>query len=153
MPKLRTAVWAPGARLAPTVVALALLGLLSMHGWGVHTGVHAIDPGVRVNALVLPKLEGAPAGVAIIDAQPSLMDAVGDPATHEAKGSEDGGGADGLLGVCIVILAAVGLGAVLRLVSHSFRPPLSLLPMWSTRVLIGRDPDPPGLSHLCVIRC
>jgi hypothetical protein len=49
---LRSIAWAPGARYALVVAAVALLGLLSMHGWGTHAGMHpfprtVLDPLVR----------------------------------------------------------------------------------------------------------
>jgi len=42
MRDVRTATRAPGARLALVAVAVALFDLMSMHGWGTHTGAHSL---------------------------------------------------------------------------------------------------------------
>jgi len=153
MRDLRTATPAPGARLALAAVAVALFGLMSMHGWGSHTGAHLATPlpgPSDMTAVSHDRAHGAnPAtGDAALAMEGSSEPASGAPT--QAPDGQDGGG---LLELCLAILAGFLLGVALLLGRRSLRLARGTLQKWSLPVLIGRDRDPPDLRRLCVIRC
>ncbi len=135
-------------------VALALFGLLSMHGWGSHTGGHSMA--------MAPV--GAPASghvaihedhVAASDAGHAETGATNYDAFPQAGPDKNPDGDPGasLLGLCLAILCGVLLGIALLLIRRGIRTPRWLLPAWSHPVFVGRDRDPPDPLRLCVIRC
>ncbi|WP_242498270.1 DUF6153 family protein [Nocardioides glacieisoli] len=151
----RASTRASGAPFALAAVAVALFGLLSMHGWGSHTGAHSMG--------AMPES----ANVMIAASDPTRHDhsgrAASAPDTSEqivaghAAGWDSGepvseSGA-GVLGLCLAVLAGLLLGVALLLARRGVRIPRTLLPAWQPPLFIGRDRDPPDLGMLCVIRC
>ena len=145
MQDLRPATQRRGARLVLAAVAVALFGLLSMHGWGTHAGgAGAHDMGVMTaggheDAPVLPTVVGHVES--------------GTAGAHISSGVPVDGEGGGLLGLCLAILGGLILAVALFLARRGIRLPRSLLPAWPSPVLYGRDRDPPDLLRLCVIRC
>ena len=135
-------------------VALALFGLLSMHGWGSHTPGHTMAMAPPANA---EAVAGHAAGHQMprTDDQASEADGDGTSGAASAGGQEKPGGdpGTGLLGLCLAVLCALLLGIALLLARRGLRIPRWLLPAWPHPAFIGRDRDPPDLLHLCVIRC
>lgn len=152
MRDLRTATRAPGARLALAAVAVALFGLMSMHGWGSHTGAHLATPlpgPSDITAASHDRAHGATSATGDdIDAEGSSQATSGHP-PQAPDGDED----CGLLELCLAILAGILLGVALLLGRRRIRLGRGRLQNWSLPVFSGRDRDPPDLRRLCVIRC
>lgn len=126
------------------VVATALLGILSMHGWGTHTAGHlATDAAVHVGGAVSSQ---SPHDSAM------LRDATDAPEVAPAMPGGTQDSAVSTLGLCLGLLGGLLLYAILRLravrqwscwgVEHRGPPRVQ-----------SRDPDPPDLIRLSVIRC
>lgn len=145
MQELRTAAYGRGTRLAFAAVAVALFGLMSMHGWGSHASAHPMGAGSQS---VMPVMDHT--GV------PAPTSAAGDGSDGSAghptqvPGGDEGGG---LLGLCLAILAGLVVGVALTLARRGIPILNSLLPAWPSPVRYRRDRDPPDLLRLCVIRC
>lgn len=150
---LRTIARMPGARYALVVACLALFGLLSMHGWGTHAGMHA-------------ETSHAPSHVALVhsDAHAATPDTPrhgrATPTSDYAASCDntcgDGGsdGGMGLAGLCLAVLGGVLAAAFALLLLWRCFPLLrTMLATFRHPVLLGRDRDPPDLLRLCVIRC
>ncbi|OIJ26048.1 hypothetical protein UG56_014730 [Nocardioides luteus] len=124
-------------------VAVALFGLLSMHGWGTHAGgagahdMSVMTAGGHEAAQVLPAGHGE----------------ADSPGAHISSGVPVDGEGGGLLGLCLAILGGLMLAVALFLARRGIRLLRSLLPAWPGPVFYGRDRDPPDLLQLCVIRC
>lgn len=145
MQELRTA-HRRGTRLALAAVAVALFGLMSMHGWGSHAGAHPMGAGSQSVMPVLDQVGAhAPTSVAVDDSDGSM-------AGHQSQ-APDGDEGGGLLGLCLAILTGLIVGVALTLARRGIRILSSLLPTWPSLVRYGRDRDPPDLLRLCVIRC
>lgn len=143
------------ARYALAPVAVALFGLLSMHGLGSHTGAHsmgATPPSANVRtAANAPVSHGN--SVPTASERDSSQQVV---AGHRAGMDSDepvGENGAGLLGLCLAVLAGLLLGFALLLARGGIRMPRTLLPVWQPQQFLGRDRDPPSLRMLCVIRC
>ena len=155
----RTPPRALGARLALAAVALALFGLLSMHGWGSHAGRHPME--TTPQSMGTAPQGATPLGPSAHHGHAAPYDAQGPVGDETAGSSAPGGGSRGpggdegagLLGLCLAVLAGLVLGTALLLAGRGIRPPRSLLQAWPHPVLVGRDRDPPDLRDLCVIRC
>lgn len=153
---LRTPSWAPGARFVLTVVAPALFGLLSMHGWGSHTGTHTMAMAPATSAISTYSSQAT--GHSHVTMKVDVSKGAGAQASEGAaatSGQEkpDGDPGAGLLGLCLAVLCALLLAIALLLARHAIAIPRWLLPTWTQPVFIGRDRDPPDLLRLCVIRC
>lgn len=156
MRDLRAPAGTRGARYTVAAVAVALFGLLSMHGWGSHTGAHSMGAAPQ-SARVMIAASGA-VGHSHSAPAPSERDTYERIAAgHSAgSGSEEpvGESRAGLLGLCLAVLAGMLLlGIALLLARRGVRIPPALLPAWQSAVFIGRDRDPPSLGMLSVIRC
>lgn len=154
MRNLRSLAGTPRARYALVVAAMALFGLLSMHGWGTHAGMHA-------------ETSHAPAHVA----QPHGDDHTSVPASsHGGQGAgdvtvtdahlvncdHDCGGSEGgmsLVGLCLAILGGIVLTLALLLLRRCTPLLRTVLPAFQHPVLLSRERDPPDLLRLCVNRC
>lgn len=149
MPQLRTAPQRRGARLALAAVAVALFGLLSMHGWGSHTGAHFVEATPQSHDVMLsgPHTPAGTAGDDSVTAESSSTAA--DNLSQAPHG--DGGGS--VLGLCLAILTGLILGIALLMVRRNIRVLRRLTPAWPSPALYWRDRDPPDLRQLCVIRC
>jgi hypothetical protein len=150
MQDLRTATHTGGARLALAAVAVALFGLMSMHGWGSHAGAHSMSAEPDGASVLVAVGHGGPhdlAGAVKNEPVATLPDG--------AAGSEvPGGVGDGsILGLCLAILTGLILGFALLMARRGIRVLRHLVPTWSATILYGRDRDPPDLLQLCVIRC
>ena len=152
MQGLRSATQTRGARPVLAAVAVALFGLLSMHGWGSHAGTHVVGAMPHEVSIVAPSSHGA---------SHRISPMIGDVATDESKifstghatgVPSDGDGGD-LLGLCLAILSSLILAVALFLARRGIRLIRTLLPAWPNPVFYGRDRDPPDLLQLCVIRC
>ena len=136
-------------------VALALFGLLSMHGWGSHTPGHDMAATSATSTVSMDGGHTSHSQMAV--AGDHTARAGGDQARGSAStgGDETPGGDHGasLLGLCLAVLTALLVGIGLLLARRSARVPRPLLPTWPHSVYIGRDRDPPDLLQLCVIRC
>lgn len=155
MQDLRAPTGTRGPRYALVAVAVALFGLLSMHGWGSHTGAHSVGA-TSQSAIAMIAASGAishdHSGPAANEPDTSEPIVAGHPAGMSSEEPVDENGA-GLLGLCLAVLAGLVLGIALLLVRRGVRIPRTLLPAWQPRLFIGRDRDPPSLGMLCVIRC
>ncbi|UMG92195.1 DUF6153 family protein [Nocardioides sp. TF02-7] len=151
MRDLRAATRAPGARLALAAVAVALFGLMSMHGWGSHTGAHLAAPLPGPSAITAAT--HAHGGTTDTGDARLVMDESSEPASGHPTQAPDGDGDGGLLELCLAILAGILLGVALLLGRRRIRLARGTLQKWSLPVFIGRDRDPPDLRRLCVIRC
>lgn len=141
---------ARGARYVLVVAALALFGLLSMHGWGTHAGTH----GESGHAPTLVAVHGKGHHTTHADSSiaPVAAAAVGDanPAACDGGCGDTG---TGLAGMCLAILS--GLVLALAMIARRRRIRLLWAALKAQRYLVslGREPDPPDLLRLCVIRC
>jgi len=146
MQEVRTAAHRRGTRLALVAVAVALFGLMSMHGWGSHAGAHPMGAGSQGVMPVMNHIgANTPASMAVDDSDGAV-------AGHQSQ-APDGDEGGGLLGLCLAILAGLIVGVALALTRRGIRVLSSLLPTWPSPVRYGRDRDPPDLLRLCVIRC
>lgn len=139
------------------MAALTLFGLLSMHGWGTHAGMHA-------------EMSHSPAHVALPhgDDHASVLvtshrsQAAGDAAAMDADtvGCDNGcGGSDsgsdggmGLVGLCLAVLGGLVLTFALLLPRRCIPLLRTMLPAAQHPTLRSRERDPPDLLRLCVIR-
>jgi hypothetical protein len=155
---LRSIAWTPGARYALAVVALALFGLLSMHGWGTHAGMHVetsqspdhvalVHGDGHASAAEAPHPSQVAGSAGAMDA-----DAVGCKGDCSGSGSGSGGGI-GLVGLCLAALGGLVLALALLLLRRCIPLLGTMLPSVRHPVLLSRDRDPPDLLRLCVIRC
>lgn len=145
MQDLRTAT-TRGARLALVAVAVALFGLLSMHGWGSHAGAHPMGAAPQGTS-VMAAGHGAPQELTATAGEESVP---AGPTDRQVPG-DDGGGS--ILGLCLAILTGLVVGFALLMARRGIRVLRHLVPVWPEAVLYGRDRDPPDLLQLCVIRC
>lgn len=136
-------------------VALALFGLLSMHGWGSHTPGHTVAMAPATSAVTIAFGHPTHSQVTVVDHDKSHADGDKSLGAASTQGDQTPGGDHGasLLGLCLAVLSALLLGIGLLLARRKVRIPRPLLPTWPNSVLIGRDRDPPDLLQLCVIRC
>ncbi len=149
MRDLRTATRAPGARLALAAVAVALFGLMSMHGWGSHTSAHLATPLPGPSDMTAASHDRAHGDTSATGA----MDESSQPTTGHPTQAPDGEDGGGLLELCLAILAGCLLGVAMLLGRRRIGLARGTLQRWSLPVFIGRDRDPPDLRRLCVIRC
>lgn len=137
-------------------VALALFGLLSMHGWGSHTPGHTMAMAPSANATMMGSGHAADHSEMSRTTDPASEPNEGKPVSAaSASGHEDPGGDQGagLLSLCLAVLGTLLLGIALLLARRGLHVPGWLLPTGPHPVIIGRDRDPPDLLQLCVIRC
>lgn len=154
---LRSISGAPGTRSALLAVAtVALFGLLSMHGWDTHAGLHADTGHAPAHVVAAHSVAHASAGAPAHDGETTgAADAVTmDAATCDTCGDDGSGDSMGLMGLCLAVLGGV-LAAALALLLIGRRLPVlrTMLPTFRHPVLLSRDRDPPDLLRLCVIRC
>lgn len=155
MQELRAPAGTGGARCALAAVAVALFGLLSMHGWGSHTGAHsmgATPPSANVMMVASDSASHGHSGPAAGEPDALAQVVASHPAGVEPKEPVGESGAE-LLGLCLAVMAGLVLGIALLLMRRGIRIPRTLLPAWQSPVFSGRDRDPPGLGMLRVIRC
>jgi hypothetical protein len=155
MQESRAPTGAPGARYALATVAVALFGLLSMHGWGSHSGAHSMGAAPQsANVMIPASGPTSHDGSGLRATEPDTTEPIaGHPAGTSSEEPFDEND-PGLLGLCLAVLAGlVLLGIALLLANRSVRIPRSWLPAWRPTLFIGRDRDPPDLRMLCVIRC
>jgi hypothetical protein len=146
MQGLRTAAHGRGTRLALAAVAVALFGLMSMHGWGSHVGAHSMGTSPEsAGVMVVMDHGGQHASDPVAAADGSAGQQTHVPADDEESG--------GLLGLCLAILTGLIVGIALTLARRGIPILRSLLPAWASASFSGRDRDPPDLLRLCVIRC
>lgn len=146
MQGLRRAAHGRGTRLALAAVAVALFGLMSMHGWGSHVGAHPMGASIESAGVTVLMDHGSPhASDPVAVAEGSAGQQTQVPADDEES--------SGLLGLCLAILTGLIVGIALTLARRGIRVLRSLLPAWPSASFFGRDRDPPDLLRLCVIRC
>ncbi|MDP3892318.1 hypothetical protein [Nocardioides sp.] len=156
MRNLRSIAGTPGARYVLVVAALALFGLLSMHGWGAHSGMHA---GASPSSAHVALLHGddhtsvlATAHVGQAAGNASAMDAEAVSCDNGCGGSGSDGGM-GLVGLCLAVLGGLVMAFALLLLRRCHPLLRTILPRFQHSVLLSRERDPPDLLHFCVIRC
>jgi hypothetical protein len=156
MRKLRAPAGTRGARYALAAVAVTLFGLLSMHGWGSHTGAHsmgATPPSANLMIAGSDPVSHGHSGPAASERDTSEQLVAGHPARVDSE-EPVGESGMGLLGLCLAVLAGLLLlGIALLLTRRRVRIPCTMLPAWQPQLFIGRDRDPPDLHMLSVIRC
>ncbi len=154
MRDLRAPTWAPGARFMLAAVALALFGLLSMHGWGSHAGGHAMAVAPASGAVAMDTAHGH-GHVTMTDhgSTTSHARAADGSAPAGMQENPDGEPGTSLMGLCLAVLCGLLLGIALLLARRGIRVPRGLLHTWPHAVCVGGDRDPPDLLQLCVIRC
>lgn len=157
MGNLRSIAGHLAARFVLVVAAVALFGLLSMHGWGTHAGMH-------------PEVGHAPTHVASLNDNAHVREAGATQRTHTAAETtsqgrisatacdDDCGGSDldvgiGLLGLCLAVLGGLMLALALLLLRRCIPLLRTMRPAYRYPALLSRDRDPPDLLRLCVIRC
>lgn len=138
-----------------SAVAVALFGLLSMHGWGSHTPGHTMATAPAANAAAVAPGHAADHRMPTTHDRASVADGDDSPGAVSPGDREKPGGdpGTGLLGLCLAVLCALLLGIALLLARRGLRIPRWQLPTCQHAVFIGRDRDPPDLLQLCVIRC
>lgn len=146
MQGLPTAAPGRGTRLALAAVAVALFGLMSMHGWGSHVGAHPMGAASESAGVMVVMDYGSPHAS-------DPVTAADRSAGHQSQVPADDEEGGGLLGLCLAILTGLVVGIVLILARRGIRVLRSLLPTWPSGSFSGRDRDPPDLLRLCVIRC
>lgn len=145
----------PTARYALVVAVLALFGLLSMHGWGTHAGMHheashspthvALLHNDHTSVLAAPHIGREASDAAAMDADRVSCD-------DNCGGSGSGSGM-GPVGLCLAILGGLLLALGLLLLRRCIPLLRTRLPMARHLILLSRERDPPDLFRLCVIRC
>ncbi|PWN04965.1 hypothetical protein DJ010_01575 [Nocardioides silvaticus] len=156
MKDLRSIAGSSRARYALVVAALALFGLLSMHGWGTHAGMHAesshspahvalLHGDDHVSVLATSHSGQVPGDAAAMDADAVSCD-------DGCDGSGSGGGM-GMIGLCMAVLGGLVLGLALLLLRRCIPLMRTMLPALQHPILLSRERDPPDLLRLCVIRC
>jgi hypothetical protein len=154
--ELRSIVGTSRGRYALVVAAVALFGLLSMHGWGTHAGTYsemshapahvALGHGDE-HAFTLATSHG---GQAVGDAAAMHADTVG---CHNGCGGSGSDGGLGLVGLCLAVLGGLVLAFALLLLRRCIPLLRTMLPSFQHPILLSRERDPPDLLRLCVIRC
>lgn len=133
-------------------VAVALFGLLTMHGWGVHAGDHgsASMPGLAAPAMGNPDvaLHAEPhGGVVVVDDQMSGSE----EAPHGGKGA---GSSLGLVSLCLAVVALASMVVCLIFLARRRLGGRELSRVRGPQVVsLIRDHGPPISLRLCVIRC
>jgi hypothetical protein len=154
MQELRPLAGASGAPFALAAVAVALFGLLSMHGWGSHTGAHSMEAMQSANVMIAAsdpvRHDHSGRAASALDTSGQIVS--GHPVGMDSAKPVGESGA-GAFGLCLAVLAGLLLGIALLLERSGVRIPRTLLPAWQPPLFIGRDSDPPDLRMLCVIRC
>ena len=106
MQDLRAPTGTRGPRYALVAVAVALFGLLSMHGWGSHTGAHSVGA-TSQSAIAMIAASGAishdHSGPAANEPDTSEPIVAGHQAGMSSEEPVDENGA-GLLGLCLAVL-------------------------------------------------
>ncbi|MFE6648968.1 DUF6153 family protein [Nocardioides sp. NPDC057772] len=153
MQDLRTASQTRGTRLALAAVAVALFGLLSMHGWGSHAGAHSMGATPQSPDVMMSAGHDGPHAPAGIAGDDSVSAESGSAAADDLPQGPLGDGGGSFLGLCLAVLTGLILGFALLLVRRNIRILRRLVPTWPNPVRYGRDRDPPDLLQLCVIRC
>ncbi|MFC5730933.1 MULTISPECIES: DUF6153 family protein [Nocardioides] len=156
MRNLRSIAGTSRAPYALVVAALALFGLLSMHGWGTHAGMHA-ETSHSPAHIALPHgddhtsvLATSHRGQAVGDAAAMNTDTVS--CDNGCGGSGSDGGL-GLVGLCLAVLGGLVLAFTLLLLRGCIPLLRTMLPTFQHPILLSRERDPPDLLRLCVIRC
>lgn len=155
-----------GSQRLLTLVAIALFGLMSMHGWGTHSSGHggahsgadqrsllaATTPTAHDHASAdhAPATSSASVIHAVVAGGGADLSATADDCDGECS---DAGAGLSLWSVCLAVLGLLALGLALLLLRRGVRDLRLSLPAWRPLELIGRDRDPPDLLRLCVIRC
>ncbi|WP_183093937.1 DUF6153 family protein [Nocardioides stalactiti] len=144
------------ARSALVVAALALFGLLSMHGWGTHAGMHS-DPSPAPAPVTLAHAGDHPRGLPGAHGDHGAggnvaADAAAVGCDDSCHGTGSGGGM-GLAGLCLAVLGGLLLGLALLLVRRGTPLVRTMVPAFHHPIRLGRERDPPDLLRLCVIRC
>lgn len=144
------------ARYALVVAALALFGLLSMHGWGTHAAMHAEASHSPAHG-ALPHDEDHAS--VLTTSHPGQVASEAAAMDADAVGCDNGcdepgpGGGMGLVGLCLAVLGGLVLGLALLVLRRRIRLLRAMLPTFQHPVLLSRERDPPSLLRLCVIRC
>lgn len=136
-------------------VALALFGLLSMHGWGSHAAGHTMAMAPATSATTMDADHAADHSELVLTDEPAFEPNGDKPlGAASASGREDPGSdqGPGLLGLCLAVLCSLLLGIAVLVARRGIRIPRWLLPIWPHPVFMRRDRDPPDLLQLCVIR-
>ncbi len=146
----RTTTRARGERFALAAVAVAMFGLLSMHGWGSHAGhiISAAPHDVSITSTDHGGMHHPDRAAA-----PLTTESPADPAPDGPAPAHGGGEAGALFGLCLAILTGILLALCLLVARRGTEALSNLLPAWRHPVVIGRDRDPPDLLELCVTRC
>lgn len=136
-------------------VALALFGLLSMHGWGSHTRGHGMAMAPATSTVTMNSGHSTQKQTAEMDDHTPRADGDQSRGAASAGGDEMPGGGRGawLLGLCLAVITALLLGFALLLARRRVCVRRLLLPTWPHWVPLGRDRDPPDRLQLRVIRC
>jgi hypothetical protein len=154
---LRSIAGAAGTRYGFLVAALALVGLLSMHGWGTHAGMHAETGHAPAHAVLVHSEAhaSAPDATHHRDAAGAAAAAPKDAATCDTCGDDGSDGGMDLMGLCFAVLGGILAAALALLLLRRRCLPLlrTVVPAFRHPVLLSRDRDPPDLVRLCVIRC
>jgi hypothetical protein len=130
-----------------------MFGLLSMHGWGTHAGMHPVGTAPDgVNTMVGMAEAGAHGH------EGRTANVVDEPLvgpTHRTTGHGDGPGNDavGMLALCLAVLGGLLWCLTLFLLRRGIPTLRTLLPVWTRPAFPRRDRDPPDLLLLCMIRC
>lgn len=152
MQDLRRASQTRGARLVLAAVAVALFGLLSMHGWGSHASTHIVGAVSHGVSIVAPAGHGDVHGLSPLSGE-GATDQSRTHTTAQTPGAPFDGVDGDLLGLCLAILSGLILAVALLMARRGIQILCTLLPAWPNPVFYGRDRDPPDLLQLCVIRC
>lgn len=138
---------------ALVIAAVALFGLMAMHGWGTHVGGPG-HPIAAADAVVHSEVAGSSGSGVRPDQSPAALAHAVDVVAAPAGCTE--GCSDGHVvwaGVCLAVLCGLLVGCVLLLFRRTAPLPRTMLPAWPYFVPMESDRDPPDLLRLCVMRC
>ncbi len=160
---VRSAAGFAGPRLVLVAAAVAIFGLLSVHGWGTHAGMHndashashashaSNDVAPLNGAADVPGVE--PAQRTHAAAEGATQSRVGGVVCVDGCGGVDPGVGMGLLGLCLAVLGTVMLAFAVLLRRRCIPLLRTMRPAYWYPALPSRDRDPPDLLRICVTRC
>lgn len=150
-PRSSTSLWR--RLLGVALWMLLATGLFAMHGLGTHGAGSHPETAQPLNASVSVHLTGQPSLHSASDGQESASTSPGVQRSATSDPASPGSMSE-LISMCLAIVAGVLAGLAAVLLRHLERRPLARVARSAKSfVIVGRDPDPPCLVRLSVMRC